>query len=168
MADLFEEYKEALKSGHVAVLRGELEDALGHYRAAAEIAPDRPLPHSSLGGVLLRLGRIDEAIAEYDAAVARGPSDETALAGRADALLAAGRRAEAADVLDALAGVQLNKGRHPEAFATRDLARAVRAAGGVPQPERNAVDDALAAGAETPAPFAEVEPSLPAVGTEAG
>src|SRR5919109_3131560 len=117
MADLFEEYKEALKNGHVAVLRGELEDALRYYAAAAEIAPDRPLPHSSIGGVLLRLGRTDEAIAAYDAAVGRGPEDETALAGRADALLAASRRAEAADMLDTLARVQLTKGRHPETLA---------------------------------------------------
>jgi tetratricopeptide (TPR) repeat protein len=134
MADLFEEYKEALKRGHVAVLRGELEDAIGHYRAAAQIAPYRPLPHSSLGGVLLRLGRTDEAVAAYEEAVRRGPTDETALGGLADALLAAGRRAEAAEHLDRLAGIQLEKGRQAEALATRGLARAVRAAGGIPEP----------------------------------
>ena len=51
---IFERYKEALKAGHVAVLRGRSDEAIAHYREAAEIAPDRPLPHTSLGGVLLR------------------------------------------------------------------------------------------------------------------
>ena len=50
---IFERYKEALKAGHVAVLRGRPDEAIGHYREAAEIAPERPLPHTSLGGVLL-------------------------------------------------------------------------------------------------------------------
>jgi tetratricopeptide (TPR) repeat protein len=135
MADLFEEYKEALKKGHVAVLRGELHDAIEHYRAAAAIAPDRPLPYSSLGGVLLRLGRTAEAVGAYEEAVRRGPTDETALGGQSDALLSAGRRAEAAQLLDRLATVQLEKGRQPEALATRGLARAVRAAGGIPEPD---------------------------------
>ena len=56
---IFERYKEALKAGHLAVLRGRADEAIGHYREAAEIAPERPLPHTSLAGVLLREGRLD-------------------------------------------------------------------------------------------------------------
>ena len=56
--DLYERYKEALRVGHVAVLRGALEEASEAYRTAASIAPSRALPHTSLGGVLLRLGHL--------------------------------------------------------------------------------------------------------------
>jgi tetratricopeptide (TPR) repeat protein len=128
--DVFERYKEALKDGHVAVLRGRLEEAIAHYRRAGEIATERALPHSSIGGVLVRLGRVDEALAAYEEALRRAPLDEAALSGQSDALLAAGRRAEAAEVLDRLAQVQLDKGHRADAHATRDLARAIRHAGG--------------------------------------
>ena len=70
------------------------------------LAPDRPLPHSSLGRVLLELGRTDDALAAFAEALRLAPRDETSLAGRADALSAAGRQAEAAGVLDLLAETQ--------------------------------------------------------------
>jgi tetratricopeptide (TPR) repeat protein len=151
MADLFEEYKEALKKGHVAVLRGELDDAITSYKVAARIAPDRPLPYSSLGGVLLRLGRTAEAVEAYEEATRRGPTDETALGGQADALLAEGRRAEAAELLDRLARIQVEKGRQAEGLATRGLARAVRAAGGIAEPDTGEVPTADGAQAGTAA-----------------
>ncbi len=115
---IFERYKEALKAGHVAVLRGLLDQALAHYREAAEIAPERPLPHSSLGGVLLRLGRADEALAAYSRALGRTPRDEAALSGRVEALVATGRTTEAAEALDRLAEVQESTDRGPEALET--------------------------------------------------
>lgn len=121
---IFERYKEVLKAGHVAMLQGRLEDALEHYREAAVIADERPLPHTCLGNVLLRLGRVDEALAAYAKALGRAPFDEAALNGRAEALLAADRRREAAEVLERLAEVQEQSGREPEAVAT--LQRALR------------------------------------------
>ena len=181
MADLFEEYKEALKKGHVAVLRGELDDAITSYRVAARIAPDRPLPYSSLGGVLLRLGRTAEAVEAYEEATRRGPTDETALGGQADALLAAGRRAEAAELLDRLARIQVEKGRQAEGLATRGLARAVRAAGGIAEPDTGEVPTAdrpeprtaesdgsspTAAGTETEAPSAAEATPMPEIEPE--
>ena len=57
---LYEQYKDALRRGHVAALRGRLDAAAAAYREAARIAPDRALPHVGLGGVLARLGRTDE------------------------------------------------------------------------------------------------------------
>ena len=51
---LYEQYKEALRRGHLAALRGRLDAAEAAYRAAAGIAPDRALPYVSLGGVLRR------------------------------------------------------------------------------------------------------------------
>lgn len=116
--DLYERYKEALRVGHVAVLRGALEEALQAYRTAASIAPSRALPHTSLGGVLLRLGHLEEALVEYAAAVARAPHDEGALLGQAEALTTAGQRVDAALALDHVSEIQESAGRLPEAADT--------------------------------------------------
>jgi tetratricopeptide (TPR) repeat protein len=116
--DLYERYKEALRVGHVAVLRGALEEALEAYRTAASIAPSRALPHTSLGGVLLRLGHLEEALVEYAAAVARSPHDEGALLGQAEALTMAGQRVDAAQALDHVSEIQEAAGRLPEAADT--------------------------------------------------
>jgi tetratricopeptide (TPR) repeat protein len=116
--DLYERYKEALRLGHVAVLRGALEEALTAYRAAAVIAPSRALPHTSVGGALMRLGRLEEALVEYAAAVARAPHDEGALLGQAEALTTAGMRSEAAIALDHVSEIQEAAGRLPEAADT--------------------------------------------------
>ena len=121
--DLYERYKEALRTGHVGVLRGSLEEALAAYRVAAEIAPSRALPHTSLGGVYMRLGHLEDALIEYAAAVARSPHDEGALLGQAEALTAAGMHSDAAAALDHVAEIQEAGGRLPEAADT--LRRAV-------------------------------------------
>jgi hypothetical protein len=116
--DLYERYKEALRSGHVAVLRGGLEVAIRMYTTAAEIAPSRALPHTSLGGVYMRLSRLDDALTEYAAAVARAPHDEGALLGQADALATVGRPRDAAIALDHVAEIQEASARLPEAADT--------------------------------------------------
>jgi tetratricopeptide (TPR) repeat protein len=116
--DLYERYKEALRIGHVAVLRGALDGAVEAYRAAAVIAPSRALPHTSLAGVLLRLGHLEEALIEYAAAVARSPHDEGALLGQAEALTVAGQRVDAALALDHVSEIQEASGRLPEAADT--------------------------------------------------
>jgi tetratricopeptide (TPR) repeat protein len=116
--DLYERYKEALRVGHVAVLRGALEEASAAYRTAALIAPSRALPHTSLGGVLLRLGHLDEALVEFATAVARSPRDEGALLGQAESLNATGQVVEAALALDRVSEVQESTGRLPEAADT--------------------------------------------------
>jgi len=112
---LYERYKDALRRGHVAALRGRLGVAADAYGEAATIAPDRPLPLVGLGGVLLRLGKPAEALSAYDVALERAASDEGALRGRVDALLALGDRLAAAAALDRLAGVLDGAGRLPEA-----------------------------------------------------
>ena len=104
--EVFERYREALRRGHVAALRGRLDLAIDAYAEAATLAPERPVPHVSLGDVLVRLGRLDDGLAAYDRALERSPRDETALNGRAAALVAGGRRAEAARTLDLLSQVQ--------------------------------------------------------------
>jgi len=115
---LYERYKDALRRGHIAALRGSPDEALGAYQEAIGIAPDRALPYVSLGGVLARLGRSDEALVAFDRALVRSPSDEAAWRGRADVLVAAHRRTEAAESLDRLAAVLDGQGRVAEACDT--------------------------------------------------
>ncbi len=115
---LYERYKGALRNGHVAAVRGRNEDAIAAYAEAATLAPDRPLPHTSMGGTLLKIGRVDEALTAFGAALRLAPRDEAGLAGRADALVAAGRPPEAAGVLDLLADTQEIAGRLPDACDT--------------------------------------------------
>lgn len=117
---LYEGYKEALRRGHVAALRGRLETAVAAYREASRMAPDRALPYVGLGGVLARLGRSGEALAAYAAALGRAPNDEGALRGRADVEAETGRRADAAATLDRLAAVLESQGRLADAC---DVAR---------------------------------------------
>jgi tetratricopeptide (TPR) repeat protein len=117
---LYEQYKDALRRGHMAALRGRLDAAAAAYREAARIAPDRALPYVGLGGVLTRLGRADDALAAYGLALDRAPTDEGAMHGRADVLAALGRRAEAAETLDRLALILERDGRLADAC---DVAR---------------------------------------------
>src|SRR4029077_8722569 len=100
---LYEQYKDALRRGHFAALRGRLDAAVAAYREAARVAPDRALPYVGLGGVLARLGRSDESLSASATALERSPRDEGAARGRADVLAALGRRSEAAETLDRLA-----------------------------------------------------------------
>ncbi|MDO8484576.1 MAG: tetratricopeptide repeat protein [Candidatus Limnocylindrales bacterium] len=117
---LYEGYKDALRRGHVAALRGHLDVALAAYGEASRIAPGRALPHVGLGGVLARLSRVEEALAAYRTALDGAPDDEGALRGQADLLAAEGRPAEAAASLDRLASVLERAGRMADAC---DVAR---------------------------------------------
>jgi tetratricopeptide (TPR) repeat protein len=107
---LYERYKDALKRGHVASLRGHLDEALDAYAEASSIAPDRPAPHTSAGTALLRARRPAEALRYYDVALRIAPRDEAALLGRAQSLAELGRRPEAADTFDTLAEVRAGDG----------------------------------------------------------
>ena len=112
---VYETYKDALRRGHVAALRSRFDVAIAAYVEAAAIAPDRPLPHASIGGILLRTGKAAEAADAYDRALALGPRDEAALRGKADAMVALGRPFEAAESLDRLADVLDGAGRVADA-----------------------------------------------------
>lgn len=112
---LYERYKDALKRGHVASLRGRLDVALAAYAEAAAIAPDRATPHTSAGAALLRGKRPQDAFHHYAAALLLAPQDEGALLGRAQVLVDLGRRAEAADAFDTLADVRAEAGRLSDA-----------------------------------------------------
>jgi tetratricopeptide (TPR) repeat protein len=112
---LYERYKDALRRGHVASLRGRLEEALTAYAEAAAIAPERATPHTSAGTALMRRKRPADAVRHYTAAVRLAPRDEAALLGRAQALTALDRRAQAADAYDSVAEVQAANGKLSDA-----------------------------------------------------
>jgi tetratricopeptide (TPR) repeat protein len=116
--DLYERYKATLRAGHVALLRGSLQEAAEEYRIAVAVAPSRALPHTSLGGVFMRQGNLQDALAEYSQAVNLAPNDEGALLGLAEALSLAGQRVDAAAALDRVAEVREASGRLPEAADT--------------------------------------------------
>ena len=113
--DRFERYKDALRRGHVAALRERFGDAIDAYEEAAELAPDRALPHASVGRILIRLNRPADALAAFGRALDRAPADEAALAGRGEILVAQGRRVEAAETLVRLAEAQAGAGKLAEA-----------------------------------------------------
>jgi tetratricopeptide (TPR) repeat protein len=116
--DLYERYKDALRRGHAAIARGQLDDAMAAYREAMSLAPDRALPHVGVGQVLLRQGSAAEALASFDAALVRSPRDEGGLRGRSQALARLGRRTDAAEVLDILSEAQEAAGRLADACDT--------------------------------------------------
>ena len=123
---LYERYKDALRRGHVAALRGRHDAAIDAYGEAAEIAPDRALPHASIGGILARMDRPADAEVAYERALDLAPRDEAALRGLAEVLTRLGRRAEAAAALDRLSDALDASGRL--AVATDTARRALELA----------------------------------------
>lgn len=127
----FERYKDALRRGHVAALRGALDEAVEAYREAGTIAPDRAIPFTSLASVLRRLGRDEDALAAYGKALERSPSDVIALLGRAELFASLEQWVMAAEAYLALAELHASEGRAADAA---DVAQ--RAIDLVDQPER--------------------------------
>lgn len=91
--DVSDRYREALRRGHVAVVKGRPREAIGHYEEAAHLADNRPLPFVSMGSVYLQMRRPKEAIEAFDEALRRAPNDVTAMRGMAGALEADSRAA---------------------------------------------------------------------------
>ena len=143
---LFEQYKAALRRGHLAALAGHLDDALAAYREAAVVVPERALPHASQGTVLHRLDRWADAEAAFDQALRLAPDDEASLRARARAREERGLGAEAAADVERLAFVLDVAGRAREAV---DAAK--HAASLDPSPARDALVDRLAAAARAAA-----------------
>lgn len=135
---LFDQYKAALRRGHVAALAGELEAALEAYREAARLVPERSLPVASQATVLHRLDRWPEATEAFDRALELSPDDEAALRARARAREERGLRSGAAADYERLAFVLDVAGR---AAAAAEAAR--RAARLEPSAARDALADRL-------------------------
>ncbi|HET7181644.1 MAG TPA: hypothetical protein VFI15_05370 [Candidatus Limnocylindrales bacterium] len=149
---LFDQYKDALRRGHVAALAGDLDDALDAYREAARLVPERTLPIASQGTVLHRMDRWAEAADAFDLALQMAPDDESALRARARARDERGLRSGAAADYERLAFVLDIAGRAPDAA---EAAR--RAARLEPSPARDALADRLQLAA---AQQADLQPAL--------
>jgi len=112
---LFEQYKAALRRGHLAALAGNLDEALEAYAMAARLVPERALPIASQGTVLHRLDRWAEAAEAFDLALRLAPDDEATLRARATARDERGLRSGAAADFERLAFVLDVAGRASEA-----------------------------------------------------
>jgi len=74
---------ELLDEGLASLARGEVEAALGHYRAAALAAPERAEPHRGRGIAAARAGLDDEAIRALERYLTLAPDAPDAAAVRA-------------------------------------------------------------------------------------
>lgn len=129
-------YKDALRRGHVAVVKGRPREAIGHYQHAGELVPDRPLPFVSIGNVYLQMRQPREAAAAFDTALERTPSDLDAMRGKAAALEALGQDLEASALRMRIAEL--------EAMARAGRQRAASADPATEELERHVINGAAA------------------------
>ena len=84
-------YAMLMRIGAAAQSGGDLPNALGVYRRAAELAPQDPAPLIAAGNVLLQMGNVNEAIVSYNAALVRPGDNQGAQVGLARAFLKTGK-----------------------------------------------------------------------------
>jgi Flp pilus assembly protein TadD len=84
-------YDALMRVGTAARAGGDLANALGVFRRAAEIAPVAPAPFVAIGDTLLEIGAVNEAILAYNSALTRNGDDPAALLGLGRAYLETGR-----------------------------------------------------------------------------
>lgn len=81
--------------GHAAAARGNLEEAIGCFRAVVAMTPADADAHSNLGALLQERGDLDAAAASFERALALRPDHAEAHNNLAALLEELGRRAEA-------------------------------------------------------------------------
>ena len=149
---LFEQYKSALRRGHLSALAGMLDDALEAYVEASRLAPERPLPFANQATILHRLDRWPEAAEAFDHALGLAPDDGPTLRARGTAREARGMQSGAAADFERLAHVLDVAGQGAEAL---DAAR--RAVALEPSPSRTSLVSRLTTSAAHAAPAAAPE-----------
>jgi Flp pilus assembly protein TadD len=92
-------YDSLMRIGAAARSGGDLVNALGVYRRAAEVDPLNPAPLVAAGDVLLEMGSVNEAIVSYNNALIRDGQNAPALVGLGKAFLKTGKPALALDPL---------------------------------------------------------------------
>lgn len=80
-------YPMLMRIGAAARAGGDLGNAVGVFRRAAEMAPADPAPLIAAGDVLLQMGAVNEAIVSYNAALVRPGDTQGAQIGLAKAFL---------------------------------------------------------------------------------
>jgi Tfp pilus assembly protein PilF len=113
-------YKEALRRGHMSVVKGRPREAIKHYREAGELVPERPLPFVSIGYIHLRMRDPRDALEAFDEALEREPNDLEALRGRAAALEAAGDARQAGTVRARIAQLEVRTRTGQRSYAPVD------------------------------------------------
>ena len=93
-------YDSLMRIGAAARTGGDLTNALGVYRRAAEVDPLNPAPLVAAGDVLVEMGSVNEAIVSYNNALIRNGQDLPALLGLARAFLKTGKPTLALDPLN--------------------------------------------------------------------
>ena len=81
--------------GQALAARGQLDEAISHYRKALELRPNFVEAHDHLAQALAALGRPAEAIAHYERALELRPESAEAHRNLGSALAACGRSDEA-------------------------------------------------------------------------
>jgi Flp pilus assembly protein TadD len=84
-------YAALMRIGAAARAGGDLTNALGVFRRAAEINPSDPAAFVAIGDTLIAIGSVNEAILAYNSALARDSGDLAAQLGLARAYLQTGR-----------------------------------------------------------------------------
>ena len=84
-------YAMLMRIGAAAQSGGDLPNALGVSRRAAELAPQDPAPLIGAGDVLVQMGNVNEAIVSYNAALVRPGDTHLAQVGLAKAFLKTGK-----------------------------------------------------------------------------
>src|SRR5271166_4271366 len=84
-------YPMLMRIGAAAQAGGDLPNAVGVYRRAAEMAPFYAAPLIAAGDALLQMGSVNEAIVSYNAALVRPGDTQGAQIGLAKAFLKTGR-----------------------------------------------------------------------------
>ena len=84
-------YPMLMRIGAAAQSGGDLPNAVGIYRRAAEMAPQDPAPLIAAGDALLQIGSVNEAIVSYNAALVRPGDTQGAQIGLAKAFIQTGK-----------------------------------------------------------------------------
>src|SRR5215471_7515255 len=84
-------YPMLMRIGAAARSGGDLPNAVGVYRRAAEMAPQDPAPLIAAGDALLQMGSVNEAIVSYNAALVRPGDTQGAQIGLVKAFLKTGK-----------------------------------------------------------------------------
>ena len=122
-------YPMLMRIGAAARSGGDLPNAVGVYRRAAEMAPQNPEPLIAAGDVLIQMGAVNEAVVSYNAALVRPGDSQGAQIGLAKAFLKSGKPELAlAPLSKALEENPEDPKLHLLLGVTRDLAGAHREA----------------------------------------
>lgn len=84
-------YPMLMRIGAAAQSGGDLPNAVGVYRRAAEMAPQDPAPLIAAGDALLQMGAVNEAIVSYNQSLVRPGDTQGAQIGLAKAYLKSGK-----------------------------------------------------------------------------